>query len=192
MKACAVEGCEKKRAAWGMCQMHYKRVKKHGTTDSPVRTLAERFWPKVEKTETCWNWTGSKNPSGYGNIAPSPGSGGSKLSHRISYEMANGPIAPGMDIDHICHNTSCVNPAHLRSATRKENMENRPGPTRSSTSGVLGVTWDKASKSWQAQTMHHGKNFFVGHYSTIAEAEAAVIAKRLELFTHNDIDRRAA
>jgi hypothetical protein len=192
VKICTVEGCEKKRAGWGMCQMHYKRMKKTGTIDSPVRPRSERFWAKVEKTETCWNWTGYKNRQGYGHIAREPGSAGSKLSHRVSYEMANGPIPEGMDIDHICHNKSCVNPAHLRVATRKENMENRPGPTRSSTSGVLGVTWDKAANAWLAQTMHHCKNYFVGHYSTLAEADAAVVAKRLELFTHNEVDRRAA
>lgn len=191
MKICSLEGCEKKRAAWGYCQLHYKRMKKTGTTDAPVRpTLADRFWAKVEKTDTCWNWTGSKNRGGYGNIAPAPRSGGSKLSHRVSHEMASGPIPDGMDIDHTCFNHSCVNPDHLRAATRKENMENLPGPTRSSTSGVLGVTWAKAANAWKAQIMHHGKNFHVGQYSTLAEAEAAVIAKRLELFTHNNRDRQ--
>jgi hypothetical protein len=193
MKICTVEGCDKKRAGWGMCQMHYKRMKKTGTTDAPVRpTLSERFFSKVEKTDTCWNWTGSKNRAGYGNIAPVPGSGGSKLSHRVSYEMAFGPIPDGMDIDHKCHNHACVNPAHLRATSRKENMENLPGPNRNSTSGVLGVTWSKMQNAWKAQVMHHRKNYNIGYYSTIAEAEAAVIAKRLELFTHNDIDRRAA
>ena len=119
MKLCSLEGCEKKRAGWGLCQLHYKRLKKTGTTDAPVRpTLSERFWSKVEKTDNCWNWTGSKNRTGYGNIRPAMG-GGSKLSHRVSYEMANGTIPDGMDIDHKCHNHACVNPAHLRATSRK-------------------------------------------------------------------------
>jgi hypothetical protein len=190
MKTCTLDGCDKQRAGWGYCQRHYKRMKKTGTTDAPVRpTLAERFWAKVEKTETCWNWTGSKNRTGYGNIARTPGSG-SKLSHRVSYEMAYGPIPDGMDIDHMCFNHACVNPAHLRAATRKQNMENLSGPTSKSTSGVLGVTWVEKDKAWRAQVMHNGKNHFLGRYSTLAEAESVVIAKRLELFTHNNLDRQ--
>jgi hypothetical protein len=107
--------------------------------------------------------------------------------------MLVGPIPEGLYLDHICHNPPCVNPDHLRPVTQKQNMENHSGPQKNNTSsGVRGVTWFKRDKNWKAQIGHHGKNFHIGYYSTIAEAEAAVIAKRLELFTHNDVDRRAA
>jgi hypothetical protein len=39
---------------------------------------------------------------------------------------------------------------------------------------------------WRAQVVHNGKVFRVGTFGTIAEAEAAVIAKRNELYGHND------
>jgi len=192
MQFCAVEGCDDRIMAKGLCVKHYTRNIRYGTTDllDRRRSISERFWPKVEKTEGCWNWTGSKDRHGYGRLAGEGKGASPKRSHRVSFELANGPIPNGMDIDHICHNPACVKPDHLRAATRKENMENRSGPQRNSTSGVLGVTWAKKANAWKAQVAHNKKNLHIGYYSTLEEAESAVIAKRLELFTHNDRDRQ--
>ena len=30
------------------------------------RTAEERLWAKVNRTETCWLWTGGKSTKGYG------------------------------------------------------------------------------------------------------------------------------
>lgn len=35
---CTVVGCERKNAAHGLCMLHYKRMRNHGTTDQLVRT----------------------------------------------------------------------------------------------------------------------------------------------------------
>jgi len=51
------------------------------------------------------------------------------------------------------------------------------------------VSWHKVHQQWQGNVRHNGKLYYVGRFDTIAEAEAAVKRKRLELFTHNDIDR---
>lgn len=153
-----------------------------------MKTLEERFWAKVDKTGACWNWTASKCHNGYGRF-------GIKrevpYSHRVSYEMANGPIPAGMELDHTCHNRACVNPAHLRPATHKENLENLSGAQRNSKTGVRGVCWHKASRKYQASVVHNQKRHHIGLFDSITEAEAAVIAKRNELFTHNDLDRVA-
>ena len=85
----------------------------------PQRLWVERFWNKVDKTSTCWLWTGSTNPLGYGSI---------RIqyvlykAHRISYYMAYGSIPAGMEIDHTCCNPSCVRPDHLEAVTHAENM----------------------------------------------------------------------
>jgi hypothetical protein len=85
---------------------------------------------------------------------------------------------------------NCVRPGHLRPATNKQNCENLGGPSRNNTSGVRGVHWDSKRGKWRATMKHSGKKIHVGYFTDLAEAAAAVIAKRLELFTHNDADRQ--
>lgn len=80
-----------------------------------------RFWRRVEKKgpDDCWLWQG-KPSRGYGRIRidkdrPVVG------AHRYSYELANGPIAEGLVIDHLCRVPMCVNPRHLEPVTIAEN-----------------------------------------------------------------------
>lgn len=155
----------------------------------PRSTDEERFWSKVDKSGGCWIWTTCKTVDGYGFFKV----GGKNLrSHRIAYELAKGPIPDGMSIDHICHNRACVNPAHLRAVTHKQNHENRVGADHDSASGIRGVYWRKDRQEWHAQVKHHQKRLHVGYFKDIEDAERAVIAKRLELFTHNEADKQAA
>lgn len=153
--------------------------------------VAERFWAKVEKTDTCWLWRGAHIPNGYGSmwIFRPDGRYTQCGVHRISYELNVGPIPEGMEIDHRCRVRDCVNPDHLRLATRKQQNENRGRPR--GISGVLGVTWDKHKKRWRASVKHHGKVYYGGSFASLDDAEKAVIALRNELYTHNDADREA-
>jgi hypothetical protein len=50
------------------------------------------------------------------------------------------------------------------------------------------VHWDKCSNKWHGQVTHQGRRISVGYFVAIEDAELAVITKRLELFTHNDVD----
>lgn len=114
------------------------------------------------------------------------------LSHRAAYTLTYGPIAEGMMVDHLCHNKSCARPDHLRLTTVKENGEHRAGAQTNSTSGIRGVRWRAEHKRWIATVTHNGRQYHVGSFTGRDEAEAAAIAKRNELFTHNDLDRKAA
>lgn len=186
MKICSVKKCEQKHYGKSFCKRHYKMFTLYGRTES--MTVEDRFWAKVQKTEGCWAWTGAKDSSGYGAAW-----NGRRLvgAHRFSYEMSNGPVADGLVIDHTCHVPSCVRPDHLRAVTNKQNTENFSGLITTNTSGVRGVFWIQDRRKWQAGVKHHGVRYYVGQFTDIADAEAAVIAKRLELFTHNDLDRVA-
>ena len=85
------------------------------------RPLADRFWEKVQKTESCWLWIAGKDSRGYENITDANGC--DRKAHRVGYEMLVGPIPEGFDLDHLCRNHSCVNPAHLEAVTHKENCD---------------------------------------------------------------------
>lgn len=84
-------------------------------------TLQDRLFSRVatDSDTGCWNWTGAL-AHGYGVIAV--GSRRQKLTHRLSYELLVGPIPAGLEIDHLCKNTACLNPAHLEAVTRVENL----------------------------------------------------------------------
>lgn len=171
---------------------------RHFTLEEYEAKAVARFWAKVDKTWTCWLWTGTQSSHGYGNFTlmeyqPGRTKEGTKRrelrSHRYSWEKANGPIPEGMEIDHVCHNKLCVRPSHLRLTTRKQNNENRAGANANSRSGVRGVHWSADKNRWRASVGHNGKSIYVGLFRDLAEAEAAVRAKRLELHTHNTQDR---
>lgn len=81
----------------------------------------ERFWQKVNKDgpNGCWIWTAMRNKDGYGCFRVG---NTMKKAHRFSYEINKGQIPSGMEVRHICHNPSCVNPDHLEPGTHTDNM----------------------------------------------------------------------
>lgn len=95
----------------------------------PTRgTVEERFWRYVEKSDGCWNWTGMVNATGYGRLGIRRGF--TALAHRVSMTIHRGVPLEGwrygdLVVDHICRNTLCVNPEHLRLVTQRANtLEN--------------------------------------------------------------------
>lgn len=90
------------------------------TRASRKGSLVERFWSRVKvMPEGCWEWTGWKNPLGYGGI----GADGRKLkAHRVSWVIHFGEIPEGLSVLHRCDNPGCVNPADLFLGTHPDNM----------------------------------------------------------------------
>src|SRR3990167_2474999 len=88
----------------------------------------ERFCRKVQiESSGCWGWLGYVAKNGYVRFFCH---GSLLLGHRLSYEIANGRIPDGLEIDHLCRNRSCVNPSHLEPVTRRENVHRGINVTR--------------------------------------------------------------
>ena len=78
----------------------------------------KRFWDKVNKTDGCWLWTGSRDRKGYGRISidRSPA-----LVHRVAWTLEHGAIPPGMCVLHKCDTPGCVRHDHLFLGTIADN-----------------------------------------------------------------------
>lgn len=101
------------------------------TQEHITDNVKKRFFDKVNKTDNCWIWTGARTayrpkrkfaPAtlGYGTITVN---GRPFYAHRLSWLMHNGPLIPGLVIDHLCENTLCVNPEHMQQVTSDENAK---------------------------------------------------------------------
>jgi hypothetical protein len=85
--------------------------------DGVDEATAARFWAKIQKTDTCWLWTGTKT-RGYGRFWLD----NQKTSaHRFAYELLVGPIPEGLTIDHLCRVRHCVRPDHLEPVSNRTN-----------------------------------------------------------------------
>jgi hypothetical protein len=74
----------------------------------------------IDPTAGCWEFTGCRlRGSGYGRIG---WDGRLWLTHRVTYTLMVGPIPDDLEIDHLCKNKPCCNPAHLEAVTRSENL----------------------------------------------------------------------
>ena len=187
--ACSIDGCQKESRARGLCIGHYTRWSKGRPVDGPLRRYTAKNTPLRKRVEDrtirgpgCWGWDGLHTKDGYATLGTSE----ARRIHRLIFTWTHGPIPSGMFVDHICRNRGCVNPAHLRLATPKQNSEN-VATVASSRSGYRGV--HPSGSRWRVAVTHNYKQFHGGLFDSPEEANAAAIALRLNLFTHNALDR---
>lgn len=82
----------------------------------------DRLMRHIEKRpDGCWQFTGKLTGSGYSRLGRS-GDSPEVKGHRPAYETLIGPIPDGLELDHICRNRACVNPAHLEPVTHQVNL----------------------------------------------------------------------
>jgi hypothetical protein len=97
-----------------------------GHAPQPTRlTWGESLWQIEDRGyETpCWIWLRAKDTLGYGIFANKTRLGASRLAHRESFIRAYGMIPQGLELDHLCRQSSCVRPEHLEAVTHAENLK---------------------------------------------------------------------
>lgn len=121
---CSIEGCSQPCRCSGLCAKHYRDWAKNKSTPADFERVRARLLKDSKVTETgCREWQGSiliskVNNLPYGRYAAL----GETLVHRVSYLAFNGPIPEGLQIDHTCSNTICMEPMHLEAVPAKENV----------------------------------------------------------------------
>jgi hypothetical protein len=82
---------------------------------------------RVVRGGGCWAWTGGHNRKGYGRCQSGRVH---HPAHRVVWSILVGPIPAGMDLDHLCRNTGCVNPSHMEVVTPAENRRRQTAARR--------------------------------------------------------------
>jgi len=123
-KGCAVEGCERPFQAKGYCKYHWRKWKQFGDPlgggtrhGEPMEFLKRAA---ISTDAECISWPYA-NSEGYARLRGVP-------AYRFVCEMVYGPPpTPKHDTAHSCGrgHLGCVNPNHLRWATRKENFSDK-------------------------------------------------------------------
>lgn len=105
------------------CHGHHERARAQSE-------FLARFWGHVDRRgpNDCWVWTGRRGASGYGvvSVGSHP-----RRAHRVSYEIAYGPIPDGLYVCHACDNPPCVNPTHLWLGSARDNSHDARDKGRS-------------------------------------------------------------
>lgn len=157
-----------------------KRARDSGGRIISVESDEARFWSKVEMIpeSSCWHWTGAKNGKGYGVMH-----GRTRLAHRFSYELHNGPIPEGMLICHSCDSPLCVNKDHLFLGSHKDNTQDMVKKGRAKNQNTSKTKCKRGHK-------FNKKNTHVNHIGERTCRKCAVI-KATEYNKRNADKRRA-
>lgn len=130
-----------------------------------ARSLADRFWAKVEKTDGCWFWRGYRRPDGYGEISDGTPRHRKLRTHRVAWELTNGPIPGGLEACHRCDTPACVRPDHLFLGTQADNIRDM-------------WTKNRGTRAGRGRVGHPGIRGEANVHAKLTAADVAAIRRR--------------
>ena len=175
-----------------MSQPHTPRVPEPAILEAMRQSLSydpstgELRWARRKRAITLGQIAGHRQPDGY--IAVSV-DGVRRKAHHIAWFLHYG-VWPSTQVDHWDHDPSNNRISNLRLATGSQNMHNRRGAHRGNSTGVLGVTFYKATSQYRVFLKANGKNMYLGAYSTIEAAREVRLAAERKY--HGDFASSAA
>lgn len=142
--------------------------------------------PFLEQHDRLWHGVILKNESIPRPTAYARGKERPKVVYLYRLILGAGK---GQEVDHINHDPLDNRRSNLRLTTHAENLQNRAGAQRNSTTGVRGVVYLPKLGVYRAGLKLNGKFRHLGHFKTIEAAEMAAITGRKTLFTHSSESR---
>lgn len=128
------------------------------------------YWIKTGQRRTLSKPAGTLNNAGYIVVRTNDKN---YCVHRIIWEMHNGEIHNGLQIDHIDRNKSNNYIENLRLATHQQNSQNKVS---------RGFHWYKPTQKWRVEIKNNDRKKHIGYYDTIIDARAAYLRARREHF----------
>jgi hypothetical protein len=110
------------------------------------------FLDRIDRSDQCWSWPGVWQANGYPLVKLQ---GRQWLVHRLAYNLLNGPLEQGQQLDKTCGRAGCVRPGpghwELRpprgdrlSASSREASATRAPTSTAWTSGACRCIWAAA------------------------------------------------
>ena len=138
-----------------MVKNHYWR---HNTR-TPVPDENTSFWNKVNKTESCWLWTGRLNDEGYGHFR-------GMVAHRFSFLKHEGLLKRSEELHHKCNVRHCVNPEHLESLEKAAHSKLHVEAGAYKNNGAHLTQMHKAKTHCKLGHPYAGDNLIIDKYSS--------------------------
>ena len=125
------------------------------------KNFYSRLAEYIGRDNECWIYPGALR-YGYGVVSLSINKRPKTFyAHRLAYAHLCGPIPEGLQIDHLCRNRACFNPAHLEAVTQQANIARGEAGRKNMTKTLCAKGHELAGANVSIRTKASGRTFRV-------------------------------